>query len=192
MKAILIAVLTALVTLLVACGTAAEEEGVTDNPTTESSSVDGLAGTSPSVGEIPTPVASSIEVTPFPTIASESVPTPSSLPPDTYSPTPEEIQVWEALTSDPREVGDKILAETDQFKITYLISNRQTIVTIKAAPYEAAKAAAEEWFVAQGLSPQALCVIVRINFVASQEVDDAGYEFKAEDTVPTGCDVPNW
>ncbi|OGY25061.1 MAG: hypothetical protein A2Z11_00355 [Candidatus Woykebacteria bacterium RBG_16_43_9] len=192
MKSILIAGFALTAILAIACSETAEEGIQESTNPTEVVSVNGLFDTGiPFVGEMPTPVASSMEATPVPTIAPEPAPTPSALPPDTYSPTPEEIQVWERLTVDPREVGDKLLVETDHYKVNYRISNRQVSVLVKAPPFEESKTAAEEWFVSQGLSPQSLCVIVRINFVPSQEVMDSGYEFQAEDSVPTGCDVPN-
>lgn len=190
MKTILIATVFGLLFLTAACQTDADEGFVDSSDITEPSSV---LSTSPQlVGENPTLVASSIEALPVLTIVPEPEPTPPSLPSgDYYSLTPEEIQVWEQLTADSREVGDKVLADTDQFTVTYLISNRQVIVLVKALPFGESKIAAEEWFVAQGLSPQSLCVIVRINFVPSKEVTESGYEFKAEDSVPSGCDVPN-
>lgn len=146
--------------------------------------------TAPPTPQPPTPVPS----TPVPTSARTpspiATPMPVPLPTgDYYSPTPE-VETWEELTADQRAVGDKILVNTNQFQITYLISNRQATVEIKRVPFGESKAAAEDWFHMQGLSPQALCVISRINFVPSRVVMDSGYEFRPEDSVPTGCDVP--
>ena len=193
MKTILIALIVAFVTMLVACDTDAEEAAPVnvDTLSTETTFTTELASISP-MGEIPTPVASSVVATPIPTTVSVPVPTPRPFPiGDYYSPTLEEVAIWEALTADDRELGDKILSETDQYKMKYLISNRQVSITVKTTPFEEGKSAAEEWLTAQGLSPQSLCVISRINFHPSQEVMNAGYQYKAENTVPTSCDIPN-
>jgi hypothetical protein len=92
----------------------------------------------------------------------------------------------EELTKTDKKIGDLILAENDQFKVTYLISNDQFIVTVKKNPFVDNKKAAEKWFLSKGFKQGDLCFF-RINFGPSKEVT---YTMSAADTVPTGCDVP--
>jgi len=180
MRSILSVAFVIMAIFIVACdGSTVERTQDVDQQLAESTSVNGSINNSDVlVGEIPTPI-------PIP--ESEPEPTPASLPEDGYVLTSEDLQILEQLTADPREVGDKLITETELFKIEYLISNQQFFVLLKTLPVEEAKLAAEEWFMDQGFSPQSLCLI-RVNF---QPSDLTIGEWDAELDVPTGCDIPS-
>lgn len=114
-------------------------------------------------------------------------PKPSSTPTkETAFLTKKAQSIKEELTKTDKKVGDLLLEENDKFKVTYLISNDQFIVTIKVDPFADNKKVAEQWFLSKGFKQIDLCFF-RINFVPSKKVQ---YQLSAADTVPTGCDTP--
>ena len=102
------------------------------------------------------------------------------------APTPAPIQRVEAIkkliTKTDKDVGD-LTSDYQDFRVDYLISNDEYIVTIKTRPFNDSKKKAEAWFLNQGFEQGDFCLL-RISFVASNEIAPS---LTQEDILPTGC-----
>lgn len=115
-------------------------------------------------------------------------------PPTLPTPTPEiqttlrqeGYEIKNQLTKTDKKIGDLTLENNADFKIDYLISNDQFIVTIKNPSYSLAKQKAETWFTDKGFLPGELCVL-KLSFAASKEIKP---DFSQKDAVPQNCPVP--
>ena len=86
------------------------------------------------------------------------------------------------ITRSDKKAGD-ITSDYPDFRIDYLITNDEFIVTIKTKPYEDFKKKAEDWFLNQGFAQSELCFL-HITFVASKQISP---DLTLEDALPTGC-----
>ena len=77
---------------------------------------------------------------------------------------------------------DEVKSDSDNYKITYLVTNNQYIVTIKKAPVDAAKQAAIQE-IKKNLGVSDICTI-RVNFVPTKEIRPL---FKLGDAKPSEC-----
>jgi hypothetical protein len=81
---------------------------------------------------------------------------------------PQSQEIKSKLFRTERTSGD-ISSEYEEYRIDYLISNDEFIVTIKKEPYSESKKKAENWFLVQGFKPEELC-IMKITFYPAKDV----------------------
>ena len=91
------------------------------------------------------------------------------------------------LVKTDKYVGDLTLVDEAKFKVEYLISNEEFMVTVKESPYITSKKAAEGWFINQGFVDFDLCTL-DITFVPAKGVTDT---LEARDMVFDRCPVPD-
>lgn len=93
------------------------------------------------------------------------------------------IDLKKKLTKTDLSEGDLLLVETENYKVEYLISNDDFVVSVKKSPYKDSKVLAEKWFGDQGFSGFDLCLL-NISFVPAKDVDE---QLGPRDAVYSGC-----
>lgn len=91
------------------------------------------------------------------------------------------------LVKTDKYVGVLTVVEEPKFKVDYLISNEEFMVTIKESPFVDSKKAAQEWFMNQGFEDFDLCTL-QISFVPVKGIVD---NLEARDMVFDRCPVPD-
>lgn len=107
-------------------------------------------------------------------------PSPSSSP--SLTPAQRVGAIKKLITKTDKKEGD-LTSDYQDFKVDYLISNDEYIVTVKTLPFSDSKKKAEAWFLNQGFESGDLCLL-RISFVAAKEIAPS---LTKEDIIPTGC-----
>ena len=105
-------------------------------------------------------------------------------PSSTPAPAQRVEAIKKLITKTDKKEGD-LTSDYKDFRVDYLISNDEYIVTIKTGPFKDFKKKAETWFLNQGFEPGDLCLL-RISFVASKVVAPS---LTREDILPTGCNA---
>lgn len=82
-----------------------------------------------------------------------------------------------------KEFGDNMVEDNDRFDITYLISGKKFIVTVKKTPVNDIKKEVEAWFGLKGFTPEQFCKL-KVGFVPTQQTRS---EFTVEDVKPLSC-----